>query len=580
MSWVQFVAVGLGLAFTSALPRSWQQFSLFLMRSGLYSNECPGIEWDNTLSEALCMEQDKKVADLLSIYMAAWSAGGVIAGPFMDHFGPRATCAVGELAQILSMVLLIFSKMNAPLVVFSLVLQGLFCNFVLYTGLMLADYHPHKASIVTAFASSAMAFGSAIPPIILLIWTKLPQYSFKQVFGLYILVIMLPLSLFMVLTSPNIRGGPYKISWFRRNRLEHSLVERTAPAQSLGSNEEPSVLPQVGEDLNAQDVTIHSRPDETNLSLTQIEPGEASPSRSLGRTRSGPTRPESISVDRSSCYVSKNGSMISCKQLPLRDMSVLASVGGSVVERPRMYEKHNKTLFQSMLDLDYILILILSSLPCLAHIYYPAVLRPMSGDAISKFVGWGIMSQGVFCLLFGWLGDRLMSTDMMLIITSMTLIFYVTVLIPNHKLQYFTGTMWIISNSYAFSPRYTACRVFCPPQHLGTLMGFAGAFLGVIELLNLPVARSTNYKACCFSILGLTIFLFLPTLLLRYRESALNKQNQWGIGASFFRASTDLGSFSVMSPKNQNETITPSSHVVLPIATTEVVPPSPEAKPH
>lgn len=373
MSVAQLISAGIAVSFTSCLPHSWQQYSLILLRGGLFADKCDVLEQP-------CLSQEKHLGDLLSIFIAAWSGGGVLAGPCIDKLGPKLTAVIGQTMQILGTLLLAFSDNNHIVTIISLAIQGLFCNFILYAAMILSDFHPNHSTLVTAYVVSAQFLGALIPPMILLLWDQNSGWTFRNIWATYAVAIMLPISLLFIYTTPASRPI------FREPSITVSSLSQL-----------PSFI----------------------LSITPTEqPGR-------GSAQSATWARESLDV----------------------------------VEYPA--PKLNKSLWKEMCSESYLLILLLSSIPGLMHVYYPTVLKDMSGQGVSTFMGWMMVTQSLTCLLLGWVGNRLTSAKMMAIMNFMTGLIFVFSLIGMKWSSYTAAVIFVVSNSYVYNPRYTACRGGC-----------------------------------------------------------------------------------------------------------------------
>lgn len=89
------------------------------------------------------------------------------------------------------------------------------------------------------------------------------------------------------------------------------------------------------------------------------------------------------------------------------------------------------------------------------------------------------------------------------------------------KWQYVAATLFVISNSVVYSPRYSACRVFLPSRCLGVMTGSVGAWQGGLELANVIIAKSENYKFWCWAMLVAGLLCLPANYMLLVRENKL-----------------------------------------------------------
>eukprot|EP01054_Gregarina_sp_Poly1_P006908 Gregarina_sp_Poly_1__6907@NODE_374_length_9120_cov_202_678449_g308_i0_p3_GENE_NODE_374_length_9120_cov_202_678449_g308_i0NODE_374_length_9120_cov_202_678449_g308_i0_p3_ORF_typecomplete_len463_score59_38MFS_1/PF07690_16/4_1e02MFS_1/PF07690_16/1_3e11MFS_1/PF07690_16/1MFS_3/PF05977_13/0_0014MFS_5/PF05631_14/0_0045MFS_5/PF05631_14/7_1e02MFS_5/PF05631_14/4_5e02DUF2929/PF11151_8/2_5e02DUF2929/PF11151_8/2_5_NODE_374_length_9120_cov_202_678449_g308_i021723560 len=131
--------------------------------------------------------------------------------------------------------------------------------------------------------------------------------------------------------------------------------------------------------------------------------------------------------------------------------------------------------------------------------YYQVIVRPLSGAAISDFIGWGLPTQAVWGLILGRIVDYIKTPAMAGVIFIGYAATYLMVQLPRGWLQYGTASLFLFFMSYAFTVKYSFIQERFPSHLFGRLLGVCGGLGGISVLLtNLLVGSLTMRFWCNF----------------------------------------------------------------------------------
>lgn len=142
------------------------------------------------------------------------------------------------------------------------------------------------------------------------------------------------------------------------------------------------------------------------------------------------------------------------------------------------------------------------------HKYYMVIIRRMSGLATSEMLGKFMMTQCVWALLGGWIGEYMSSGMMVLILSfSMSAVLYLSIL--GTGAVEVAAVIFTIIDAILYTTRLTyTCDVFSN-ENRGKVLGVMGAFGAAVLLLNIPINRVDNLTLTS-SILGTFNLLCIP----------------------------------------------------------------------
>lgn len=73
----------------SAIIYGWASLIVVLKKESFFRDLCDSKEKNSTILG--CVEQDERLNLVFTVGVFTFSSSGVIAGPFLDYFGPRKT---------------------------------------------------------------------------------------------------------------------------------------------------------------------------------------------------------------------------------------------------------------------------------------------------------------------------------------------------------------------------------------------------------------------------------------------------------------------------------------------------------
>lgn len=430
----------------------WQPYSKMLYRSGAYRWKCDQSSLHDI--DSYCQPQRESVQALFQIALSSEFIFGVFAGICLDHLGPWLTSLFGSFSFFLGWICLIYSSQSYQMYIPGIILQAGAVNFIAFPCLCLGDLFPKFSGLAISLIVAAQTSSTAVAPIMKLVWDNHLHYSFSHIVWGFLGVAFFPLT-FLYLLS---------VSWSRINIQSQEIPDDSPTSSANGTHtENPAEENFISESV-------------TNLSNADLIE----------------------SVEKQS-NVNRMG------------LGVIEKAKSKVDLAPTV---DTISLWRQMLSLDYILFTLFYILQLLQYGYYPTTVDVEYGAKISDFQGYVLPSQGIIGILFGLIVDRTKTLPICILLIFMMSGAYVTGLIRSTGLQYLTSCLYVISNSYIYTVKYTYVAEMYPPTHYGVLVGTMGCIAGAIGLINIPIVNADNYTATCIAYIVVGgVALFLVTLL-------------------------------------------------------------------
>lgn len=206
-SWFRLFVYCVACLMTSCLYFGWQAYATLIIRSGAYDWKCGhgSTPVEDSGDPALCLEQSKAVSRLYAIANGSEFAFAAVAGVMLDTFGPKITATSGELLQMLSIVLLLLGQEKFAIYPFAMVLTGASVNIICFPALTVMEQWPKRQAFAVSVIVGCQSSASIVAPILKWITDKHPSMSFQKLWGLWLLIIWLPVSLIYIWTLPKAR---------------------------------------------------------------------------------------------------------------------------------------------------------------------------------------------------------------------------------------------------------------------------------------------------------------------------------------------------------------------------------------
>jgi len=133
-------------------------------------------------------------------------------------------------------------------------------------------------------------------------------------------------------------------------------------------------------------------------------------------------------------------------------------------------------------------------------------LDSVASRRISEYTGWIFWLQAPLGVCGGLLNEKISSLTISWGLTAVLTTGYLCIIAnliwkdnyggsdeewaanaSNEWLNYIGASLYVISNSYIYTVKYTWCTQVMPVSYLGTLTGFIGVAAGLLQLINLPL---------------------------------------------------------------------------------------------
>eukprot|EP01056_Protomagalhaensia_sp_Gyna25_P002496 Protomagalhaensia_sp_Gyna_25__2495@NODE_23_length_7676_cov_49_997512_g16_i0_p3_GENE_NODE_23_length_7676_cov_49_997512_g16_i0NODE_23_length_7676_cov_49_997512_g16_i0_p3_ORF_typecomplete_len468_score41_04MFS_1/PF07690_16/3_8e02MFS_1/PF07690_16/0_00013MFS_1/PF07690_16/0_0017MFS_3/PF05977_13/4_7e03MFS_3/PF05977_13/18MFS_3/PF05977_13/1_6e02MFS_3/PF05977_13/0_0013_NODE_23_length_7676_cov_49_997512_g16_i033494752 len=172
------------------------------------------------------------------------------------------------------------------------------------------------------------------------------------------------------------------------------------------------------------------------------------------------------------------------------------------------------SFFRAFFTIDYAIMNVVNAILMLQATYYQVMVRPIAGQRISDFVGWGLPTQAIWGIMLGRIVDYIKSPAMGSILFMGYAGTYVMMQFPRAWLQYSAAVFFVVCTSYSYTFKYSYLQERYPAHLYGRLLGLAGVLGGCSVLLtNLLVGTLTPMFWCNFlaatSLVGILLSSYL-----------------------------------------------------------------------
>eukprot|EP01057_Protomagalhaensia_wolfi_P005733 Protomagalhaensia_wolfi_Nauph_80__5732@NODE_690_length_2108_cov_8_142581_g515_i0_p1_GENE_NODE_690_length_2108_cov_8_142581_g515_i0NODE_690_length_2108_cov_8_142581_g515_i0_p1_ORF_typecomplete_len501_score72_80MFS_1/PF07690_16/4_4e02MFS_1/PF07690_16/1_1e05MFS_1/PF07690_16/0_022MFS_3/PF05977_13/3_3e03MFS_3/PF05977_13/3_7e02MFS_3/PF05977_13/0_00037DUF4512/PF14975_6/2_2_NODE_690_length_2108_cov_8_142581_g515_i01221624 len=180
---------------------------------------------------------------------------------------------------------------------------------------------------------------------------------------------------------------------------------------------------------------------------------------------------------------------------------------------------------RAFFTVDYAIMNVVNAILMLQATYYQVMVRPIAGQRISDFVGWGLPTQAIWGVMLGRIVDYIKSPAMGAILFLGYAGTYVMMQFPKAWLQYGAAVFFVVCTSYSYTFKYSYLQERYPAYLYGRLLGLAGVLGGCSVLLtNLLVGTLTPIFWCNFlaatSLVGILLSSYLSLSMKRPSAAA------------------------------------------------------------
>ncbi|EZG66552.1 major facilitator family transporter [Gregarina niphandrodes] len=494
--YVRLVIYCLACLFTSCLYFGWQAYSAMIIKSGAYAWKCdPGSPTEDPDDPASCLEQSKAVSGLYSLANGSEFVCAAVAGVMLDTFGPQVTASIGETLHLLSILCLIFATEKFRVYTLAMVLAGACVNIICFPALTVMEHWPRRQALAVSIIVGCQSAASVVAPMLNAIWKKHPDWRFRSIWGVWLVVVWLPVSALYICCLP-------------RKRDYGALLATSVILRS----DEPAV------DFDGNPIK-RKFSDELDAPRSEREDLETGFGASTSGERTGGYSTPS-NHPRSEHARSELGSGIEMARL--RDTSV--STAAAVEEDAAALEEIGKgdrtrgkaqwkLFIRCLQTLDIWIMAAFCGLLMFQFAYYPAVVKDAVSMSVSDFVGWLTPMQGPFSFVIGFCMDYT-GTTLVMFVMGVTLIFVNQTCAwasENESLMRFTAVWFIFIQSATYNIKYTFVNEMYDPFNFGKLVGVLGIAGGIGVYCSDPLVKSTEYNTILNALTGVAAFMLVLT---------------------------------------------------------------------
>eukprot|EP01055_Gregarina_sp_Pseudo9_P005784 Gregarina_sp_Pseudo_9__5783@NODE_863_length_2121_cov_326_570125_g811_i0_p1_GENE_NODE_863_length_2121_cov_326_570125_g811_i0NODE_863_length_2121_cov_326_570125_g811_i0_p1_ORF_typecomplete_len552_score160_60MFS_1/PF07690_16/7_2e02MFS_1/PF07690_16/3_1e23MFS_1/PF07690_16/5_2e07Sugar_tr/PF00083_24/1_3e18MFS_4/PF06779_14/0_0002MFS_4/PF06779_14/1_8e04MtrD/PF04207_12/0_071MtrD/PF04207_12/1_1e02Phage_holin_3_1/PF05106_12/0_85Phage_holin_3_1/PF05106_12/66Phage_holin_3_1/PF05106_12/3_1e03_NODE_863_length_2 len=500
---------------TSCLYFGWQQYSEMLFRNGAYEWLCTAESEVPEEGLALCVDQDKAITRLYSLANGSEFVSAAIGGVLLDHLGPRYTALLGETLFLVAVLLVAFSSRKFQAYIPGLILSGVCVNIISFPSLTVIESWPSRQALAVSIIVGAQSGASVIAPILISIWNKHPEYQYAAIWGVYLVAVWVPVTLFYI--------------WALPTRRDYAALVQETPE----TPETPRPL------LTTEDSDKHT------VDLAEKEHAEAAQGVCASSSSSSaeelddedfepPTSPEKHAIE----VGAEPDSAVNLDPLVVPEMTSEKQVW--------------RAFWRDVRTVDLIVMAVYFLLQMLQFAYYPSIVRDAVSLRISDYVGWMTPLQAVFSIVIGFIMDYT-GTCLVMFGMSATLIFVslsVGYGAERLALQYAVGIVFVFMQSATYNLKFTFVNEMYDPFNFGKLVGLLGVMGGVGVYINTPISSSTNYKLVFTIYVAVAAFMAVCTtfIFVRQRQGVTHKTLE-GIKQKNRGAKQPASNLSVVEPE-------------------------------